>query len=270
MSISPFPPASAVSRSERTVFITSTQSWTAPADVTSVDILLVGGGGGAGGNAGTATGSGGGGGGGVLQDSVPVTPSTAYTITIGAGGAGGTSAPGHGGDGSSSTFGSLRTCYGGGRGWAGNYSNNGAEAGGVTANVPVASLGGVGSAGSTAAGGSGGGADGFTATYVAGTDVFVSQRRPASVQGMESSRWGQDFSGGRGINGYGSGGGAGNSNNWVIQGGLGAGRGGAYTYTAAGASGDANRGGGGGGSYGANVGGNGGSGICIIKYWSAL
>lgn len=89
MGYSIYPAPSAASRSERTVFITSTQSWTAPADVTSVDILLVGGGGGAGGNGGTATASGGGGGGGVLQDSVPVTPNTAYTITIGAGGAGG-------------------------------------------------------------------------------------------------------------------------------------------------------------------------------------
>ena len=72
----------------RMVFTSGTGSWTAPAGVTSVEYLLVGGGGGGGG--GTATGAGGGGGGGsVKTGTLEVMEGTTYNYTIGAGGAGG-------------------------------------------------------------------------------------------------------------------------------------------------------------------------------------
>lgn len=103
------PPAA---KYQRIVKITSTQSWTTPADVTSVEVLMCGGGGaGAGQRSGTSSFRGGGGGS-VDIRSFGVTPSTAYTITIGGGGAGNISsvqAP----QGSTSSFGALFSVTGG-------------------------------------------------------------------------------------------------------------------------------------------------------------
>ena len=79
-------------------------SWTAPAGVTQVEVLVVAGGGGA---SGSSASSGGGGGGGLIYNSAfAVTPGTAYTITVGAGGTGGT---GTGTNGSNSVFNNLIT-----------------------------------------------------------------------------------------------------------------------------------------------------------------
>lgn len=101
-------------------FLTS-GSWTRPAGVDSVEVLLVGGGGGGGGlglGAGAHGGGGSGGGGGVYKRIIPVTSITVgstVTVTIGAGGSAGTTAAG-GGAGGNSTFGSLLTAGGGGGG----------------------------------------------------------------------------------------------------------------------------------------------------------
>jgi hypothetical protein len=65
-------------------YFTSTDTWTAPAGVTSVELLLVGGGGAGGG---VNQGAGGGGGGLVYNTAVTVSPGVTYTFTIGAGGA---------------------------------------------------------------------------------------------------------------------------------------------------------------------------------------
>jgi hypothetical protein len=65
--------------------ITSTQAFTVPAGVTSINVLLVGGGG----AGGSGWQGGGGGGGGFVEDTLAVTPGTSYTITIGAGGTAG-------------------------------------------------------------------------------------------------------------------------------------------------------------------------------------
>src|SRR5215472_8246865 len=72
-----------------TVTFTATGTWTAPAGVTTVDVQCWG----EGGNGGSSTvssHSGGGGGGGEYAEntSVPVTPSTVYSFTIGSGGTG--------------------------------------------------------------------------------------------------------------------------------------------------------------------------------------
>lgn len=66
-------------------------SWTAPADVDSVELLLVGGGGGGGGTRSDSERrvAGGGGGGQVLHTYTSVTPGSNYAIVIGAGGAAG-------------------------------------------------------------------------------------------------------------------------------------------------------------------------------------
>lgn len=242
---------------QRTEIITSTQNWTCPTGVTTVDIMLVGGGGGGGGSA-ANNGAGGGGGGGVLTDSVPVTPGTVYTITIGGGGGGGTNAPTAGGVGSASTFGSLRTSYGGQGGTQNNTQYQG------TTNAIYASGGGNGSGGTSYAG-SGGGAGVPAITYGYNVQVFDMGSMNSVSQGTAGLNQNLGYPGNPGINGYGAGGGGGSQFN-RINGGLNAGHGGFPSNAPT--AGAANRGGGGGGGYSsAYAGASGGSGICIIKYW---
>ena len=99
----------------------TTGTWTRPAGVDSVEVLLVGGGGGGGGTNSYSTdhgGGGSGGGGGVYKRVIPVTSVTVgstVTVTIGAGGTAGSATAG-GGSGGNSTFGSLLTAGGGGGG----------------------------------------------------------------------------------------------------------------------------------------------------------
>jgi hypothetical protein len=82
------------STSKRWVMLTSGTSWTAPSDWASTgnEVHVIGGGGGGAGNIpqSVAGGAGGGGGGYVGATNVAITPSTAYTYTIGTAGAGGT------------------------------------------------------------------------------------------------------------------------------------------------------------------------------------
>jgi hypothetical protein len=67
---------------------TGTTSWTAPSDVTQVEVLVVAAGGTGASDSATNVGNGGGGGGGVIYNSAyPVTPGQSYTVTVGAGGA---------------------------------------------------------------------------------------------------------------------------------------------------------------------------------------
>ena len=114
MSVTVFPaPSSGGSGGKYyTDVIKSTQSWTCPAGVTSVEVLLVGGGG-SGSFASynqTAGGSGS-----VLYSQLTVTPGVSYTVTIGAGGAGSSATDG-GNDGNTSSFGALLSCPGGNQG----------------------------------------------------------------------------------------------------------------------------------------------------------
>lgn len=98
---------------------TSTGTWTAPAGVTTCNIILIGGGGGG------STGPAGGWGGEVRHYfDVPVTPGTGYAVSIGAGGASGS-------NGGNTTF---ATNYVSGGGFAGNpnrafYNRNTAQSG---------------------------------------------------------------------------------------------------------------------------------------------
>ena len=144
-----------------------TTSWTVPAGVTSVWVLVVGGGGGGGeagyNNPGVWHAAGGGGGGGVIENrQYSVSPGSYITVTVGAGGSGdGTLSP----EGGNSVFGTL-TATGGGRGagWATYPASNDMRAGGsggggdgyyippVTTTTPA----GQGVAGQGYAGGTGG------------------------------------------------------------------------------------------------------------------
>lgn len=104
----------------------------APAGVTNVRVMVIGGGG-----AGGTDNAGGGGAGGFIENSsFGVTPGAATTVTVGAGGTA-TPAPGSGkgGNGANSVFSSLTAIGGGGGGYHGGAAgNNGGSGGGVGGN----------------------------------------------------------------------------------------------------------------------------------------
>jgi len=264
MAVTVFPtPTAPVSttKSPTFVIINSTQSWSAPTGVNQIELLLVGGGGGGGGASVGNHNSGAGGGGGVLSQMITVVPGTSYTVTIGAGGAAaGADSNAAGGVGTSSTFGSLVTSFGG----SGGSSANGIN----PAFGQYASGGGQGNTTTAISGGGGGAA--ILVPYLTGVDTLfnVGSPRLSVVQGTLGYRTGYAF-GNPGVNGYGAGGGGASGQASRVFGGLNAGAG-AFSTTA-GTSGTANfGGGGGGGAFGAAYysAGAGGSGTCIIRYWS--
>ena len=250
---------------------TGASTWTCPAGVTSIELLVVAGGGGGGGFQG-----GGGGAGGVIYDTdYTVVPGTVYDITVGAGGAAGSGAGSRGTTGSDSVW------------------NVNAEGSGITF---------------TSDGGGGGGSEGANDPYDGGSgggSGSYNTNNGQATQASPSGATGYGYDGGTGYNdgnlGAGGGGGAGavGANGTVSVGGDGgagrefstfssygvsgffAGGGGGGTYLSgsggsggsggggAGSSGSgtaatANTGGGGGGSGG--TGGVGGSGVVLIKY----
>ncbi len=220
-----------------------TTSWTAPANIYSVQYLVVGGGGGSGG--GYDTGAGGGGGGGmVLTGTLSIVPGTIYTVTVGSGGTAGVSirspvSETNGGSGGNSGFASV-TALGGGGGFGSRLpsgGNNGAG-GAAAVNPSTASLGGRGG-GSNGGGGGGGGSSGAGGN-ISGTTAGTAGTGTASSLSGSSVTYG-----------VGGAGGTGNNNN-------------------AGTAGTANRGNGakgGGATSGADEdGAAGGSGIVILVY----
>jgi hypothetical protein len=218
-----------------------TTSWTPPTGVYSVEYLVVGGGGG-GGQAADNSGGGGGGAGMVLTGNIAVTPGQSYTVTIGAGGAGGNSGSNvgaqNGSTGSNSVFSTI-TALGGGGGYASRANQN------IVGNAQISNT--------TAATGGGGGPGGGGGLGGGG------------ASGAGSARSGTT----------GGAGGAGTSST-IIGGSVtyGAGASGGNSGTQNGGdNGTANRGngGGGGGATSANyrAGGDGGSGIVVVRYGTA-
>src|SRR5690349_16173238 len=69
---------------------TSSTTWTCPVGVNSVVVECWGAGGAGGGNTTSSDGGGGGGGGAYSKSTIPVTPGTVYTVTVGSGGNGAT------------------------------------------------------------------------------------------------------------------------------------------------------------------------------------
>lgn len=89
------------------VNFTTSQTWTVPTNVTSIDIFLAGGGGGGGiyGSVGGSSGGGGGGGGGYTKNyyKIPVTPGQSIPVVVGAGGEKASTYSNSGGSGGSSS-----------------------------------------------------------------------------------------------------------------------------------------------------------------------
>ena len=250
-------------------------TWTAPAGVFNVEVLVVAGGGGGR--------SGGGGGGGVIyRPAFPVVPGTAYTVTVGAGGTAGNSNTGGGSNGGNSQFGSL-VAIGGGLGGV-NDSLTSAQAGGSGGGGGATSTtdcnGGAGTAGQGFLGGTvrapfkvtphptgGGGGAGGPGQDAGRVDVTI----PGAVIIATSNNLYASGAGGPGVfysisgqeRAYGGGGGG---STWSAStdtaGSGGSGVGGRGIAEA----GQPNTGGGGGGSTASTVGGNGGTGVVFVRY----
>lgn len=254
----------------RQVF-TSSGTYTPPAGVTSVGVLVVGGAGGGG----CAGSRGGGGGAGQVrwEAAVAVTPGTPVTVTVGAGGAQRTTT-GAGNSGTQSAFGAITAAGGGGGGGGnGNGPTSGASGGGGAGhNGGNAHLGAAGTAGGNGGdghvtevggdrvGGGGGGAGGN-----GGSAPSAAAAGAGGVGVDMSANVGTDV-GVAGWFGAGGGGGA-----WAPQtpGTGGTGGGGAGSATdAAPTTGTPNTGSGGGGSSASDtpVGAAGGSGVVIVVW----
>jgi hypothetical protein len=242
-----------------TTFNSST-SWTVPAGVTSVEVLVVGGGGAGGGG----TGAGGGGGGVIQNSSYAVTSGSSITVTVGAGGVG--VGNNRGGNGGNSAFGSLVAVGGGGGGSniTGFNGANGGSGGGASDSTGTAGLGtsGQGNNGGVATNWSGFyGAAGGGGAGSAGSNGNSAAAGAGGI-GISSSISGTaTYYGGGGGGGTYLGGTAG-------AGGLGGGGNGGSSAAGAPTAGAANTGGGGGGQKDnlATPGASGGSGVVIVKY----
>ena len=247
----------------------------------NVEVLVVGGGGGGGSGANNSgSGGGGGGAGGLVYSNGFAVGISNITVTVGGGGAGSTTLSGNAANGSASSFLTL-TAAGGGCGASGSGSQSAGSGGSGGGGSWTKSANGTGTAnqgnnggvcsGNRYAGGSGGGAGAAggnnPAQYGAGVDGGAGVTN--SISGSPVAYAG---GGGSGVGGWWvSPGGAGGSG----VGGAGGGSGGTSSSGQPGSSGAANRGGGGGGGCGDDSGplpngGNGGSGIVIVRYLSPV
>ena len=262
-------------------YTSSSGTWTCPAGVTSVEVLVVAGGGGT-----SGYGGGGGAGGVVHHTGKSVTPSSGYSYSVGSGGTGCAYNSSSSTSGGNSTFDAI-TANGGGRGIGNGAGQDGGSGAGGNGGYAAAggsatqgdSGGGTGygndggdGAGGDYHGGGGGGAgaagtdgitggaerkggDGGVGRYFANFDSYgtnSSNAKPTS----DGSGSGKGYFGG-------GGGGMSDLSTNVGSGGAGGGANGRHG-SSTGYDGQANTGGGGGGARDA-VGGQGGSGIVLIR-----
>ncbi len=259
-------------------------TWSPPATLREIDLLVVAGGGGGG-----SRHAGGGGAGGVINVNSLAINGTDMNLVVGAGGAGGAAAStggnsGANGDNSQISGGGIttRTAIGGGGGGYGAGTNSGGSgAGGGSSGAGGGSTAGQGNPGSAGAtnnstywvGGGGGGANqsgrssSSTGAGAGGDGISITWLTQSAfdVLGVGVTRY-QAFH-------VGGGGGGGSDRATISGGGGGLGGGGAgATNTATPADGIANTGGGGGGSgvsgvgTGSLKGGDGGRGVVLIRY----
>jgi len=243
--------------------------------LSEVEVLIVAGGGGGGAY---AAGAGGGAGGVVYNTNYAVTPGSAISVTVGNGGNGGVWSSPSPQNGQNSLFGKLTAVGGGagGQGWGANPGSSGGSGGGGAGYDGVSTQNYVGGGGFTPGQGfSGGRGKGISGNRGAGGGGGG-----AGGPGGEATNFGAG-NGGRGIpfnisgvmRYYGGGGGGGD---YGSSGGGNGGVGGGGTQSGGNSSsqtatnGAANTGGGGGGSRSATPdswnGGNGGSGVVIVRY----
>lgn len=239
---------------------TATMSWTAPENVASVQLLVVGGGGSGGV---TWAGSGGGGAGAMRYESdVAVVAETEYAVKVGAGGAAVTSSNSYGNDGSQSKFGTYTAAGGGGGGQSGIGHNGGSGGGGgATNNGGTALDPNYGHNGGKAATGYGGGGGGAGA---AGKGGGSSATGGAGGAGAMCAITGEELY-------YAGGGGGGtyaDTSDHISAGGIGGGGKGGNRKNSINATDGVNGLGGGGGGARANSvrSGKGGDGVVIIRY----
>ena len=268
---SPKPVYDVNGQSIRIVYSGSTQGWIplVDDDVTfetpqtyDAEYLVIAGGGGGGKGEG-----GGGGAGGFLTNfggtAIALSPSSVYTVTVGAGGSGGTS--GNGSDGSNSVLSgsgiTTITAIGGGAGTTSNAAGrDGGSGGGGSGNQP-GSVGGSGTSGQGNDGGNGIGGGGTPGGGGGGG---------AGSVGGNASNPGGGGSGGNGLANSITGssvtyaGGGGGGHNGGSNGPGGSGGGGQGNFNSDGGDAPSNSGSGGGGSHNGD-GGNGGSGVVILR-----
>lgn len=243
-------------------------SFSVPAGVTKLAVVVVAGGGGGGGGSGTGAGGGGGGGGVNYNLTYAVRPSTSIAYFVGDGGAGGAAATA-GAAGQASYFGSLfaaRGSGGSGDGAAGSFV--GPCSGGSSTNTAAVCFNQTTGTGTYVTAGQVNGlfVGGTGATDVGGGGAGAGA---VGVNGVASTSGGNGGAGiAIGITGssvtYSGGGGGGNLSGTAGTGGTGGGGNGGNN--AAGSAGSANTGGGGGGGGNNNAGGNGGSGKIVVCY----
>ena len=150
----------AVLAQTQTFTTTGTNSWVAPAGVTSITVEAWGAGGAGGGVTSGSVGAGGGGGGAYARTtSVIVTPGTSYTLTVGAGGNGGT---GNGPAGGASSFNTSVVVAAGGAGGVANSGGAGGAGGSTAASTGAFEF--AGGNGAAGAGGNSGGGGGGAGT----------------------------------------------------------------------------------------------------------
>lgn len=251
-----------------------TTTWTCPADVTSVEVLVIAGGGGGGGeNGSSGAGAGGGGAGGlVYNNAFSVTPATGYTVTVGAGGPGSTS-NNSGSAGSNSVFATL-TAIGGGYGSPrATAGGNGGSGGGSGLNG-TAGTSTQNSSGSTGFGNAGGAGVGSTYAGSGGGGAGSAGQSPLSpFTTGGAGGLGQAYAI-TGVSQYYAAGGGGGGATVTDSPGLGGngigGNGGFGSGGSNGTNGTVNTGSGGGGGCGntgnTKLGGNGADGIVVLRY----
>ena len=249
-------------------------SWTVPAGVSEVEVLVVAGGGGGG----VWRGGGGGAGGLIHQPAFAVAAGAVLSGAVGAGGSGGNGTAGV--DGSDSLFDALIAVGGGGGGLGTNGVGAGRSggSGGGAASESSAAAGGSGVAGQGHAGG-----DNYASTFPTGRAAGGGGGASEAGQSAVSSIGGDggagldytlSFGATYGDSGWFAGGGGGSTQAAADSQGIG-GQGGGGLANASGNAEHAlaNTGGGGGGAGGGynsvNLGGDGGSGIVIVRYTTA-
>ena len=169
-----------------------TFTFTVPAGVTLIKVQCWGGGGGGGYGGSNGNGMNGGGGGAYASKDLLVTPTSQYTITVGAGGSGGTSST-SGTQGSNSSFGNLIIAVGGGVSNAQNTAALGGAASLSTGDIKYS--GGNGGKGNTSTNGGGGGGGSSASSTANGIAGITSTSQTGGTGGN-----GPDGDGGNGGN----------------------------------------------------------------------